>query len=789
MLDRPRHPAAAIPRMATPPEKARRRRKLSSGARFWPAIVVLIAAFPGLLPAVPPADTLDSAISRGVKFLLDRQKEDGAWHDGDPNHPHIVGRTALVCLALLNAGESHQSPPLRRAIEFLKRANVDYTYSVSLRAAFFSMLPETVRRTRLAADTKWLLEARGRAGTVTGLYSYHGGGRIMSGDYSNSQYGVLGVWYAANAGVEVPHSYWKAIDIGWRAGQQADGGWGYRPDDSRTYASMTAAGVATLYVAYDQLHAHAERVLTRHPGEAREALVRGVDWLSRNFSVEHNAGLDYPLNLADPLVRRTGRFRALGGGSWVHYMLFGYERVGEATGLTRFGEHKWFNDGADFLIRTQRDDGGWDGAGEGWRDVNSAYALLFLARGRAPVALQKLQFDGRWNNRSRDAAQLTRWLSRNTERHLNWQIVASDASPAEFRESPILYLATDRPLELPRELQTRIRQFIYQGGVLLCVAEGDDPDVARSMESTAAEMFPGYGFRELPEEHLLFTSNFPARVPDLRVRAMSNGVRELVILLPQGDMSWRWQDGPGTSQAEKAPHFGLIGNLHLYMTDRANPRFKGVDSWVEPPENVPPAPTLRVARLRHSANHDPEPAGWQRLAAILRRRGAICLDVVSIDPVQLSGEFSLAHFTTTGPLEWSTEQVVKLREWLNSGGLLLCDAAGGSPLAAEGMEQALRQIFPEGKLELLPPDHPVYGPDGRKITQVTYRKYAMDKLPRSTLPRLRGFFVEGKLRAIASREDISSGLVGHAVDGIVGYSPQSAVDLVEGVLMWRLSKR
>ena len=42
-------------------------------------------------------------------------------------------------------------------------------------------------------------------------------------------------------------------------------------------------------------------------------------------------------------------------------------------------------------------------------------------------------------------------------------------------------------------------------------------------------MFPQYKFRDLPPDHLLFTSNFAAREGTPLVRGLSNGVRELVL--------------------------------------------------------------------------------------------------------------------------------------------------------------------------------------------------------------------------------------------------------------------
>ena len=78
------------------------------------------------------------------------------------------------------------------------------------------------------------------------------------GDFSNTQYGVLGVWYAAMAGLEVPNNYWRLVEDCWRSGQGRDGGWGYTPMEHNTYASMTAAGAATLYITYDYVHSPEE---------------------------------------------------------------------------------------------------------------------------------------------------------------------------------------------------------------------------------------------------------------------------------------------------------------------------------------------------------------------------------------------------------------------------------------------------------------------------------------------------------------------------------------------------
>ncbi len=784
------------------PMKQRRGTPWQTGMSAPPAILfatMILFFFGSFSPAAGPAPKLlDSSINRGVKFLLERQKEDGSWSDEKPDARIDVGRTSLVCMALINAGESHQAPALRKAIDYLRSSKTEFTYSIGLRAAFFSLLPEAIRKNQLDADTRWLLGAAVRRGDSAGMYSYTAAAANyagVGGDYSNSQYGLLGVWYAAASGQEIPGAYWRTVERAWLNGQADDGGWGYTPG-AGAYGSMTAAGLATLYVTYDYVHAQSEKDLSR-PVAAQRNLARGVKWLADYFAVSQNPGKDFGL---DGVTRLRGaRRRGVDdfSGSYIYYMLFGYERVGEASGLTRFGDSKWFDEGCEYLLDRQEADGGWPGSDGMWMDVNTAYALLFLSRGRAPVALQKLDFSrapttqaesrpaARWNNRSRDAAQLAKWLSRQTERHLNWQIVTLNSTLAELRESPILYLASDRPISLPEEALRNIRQFVLQGGVLLCVNEGKDDVFAKSIERMGKQMFPKYDFRDLPPEHLLFTANFPAKDRSMTARALSNGVRELIVLLPQGDTSWRWQSGAGTTVAAKAPHFGFAGNLHLYMTDRANPRFKGDEAWIDRDESVAATGAIKLARLLHNGNADPEPAGWERLANILHNRDQIDLQWEAVDPVRLPADAGVAHITSTDAFKLYDEQVQRLRTYLDHGGLLLADAAGGSSTAAASIEDLLRSLYPAGKLEPLPFDHAIYTGGGPKLMQVSYRKFAMDKLPRTTLPRLRGLTINGRLVAVVSNEDLSSGLVGHAVDGIVGYSSESAVELVRAIVLWR----
>ena len=48
--------------------------------------------------------------------------------------------------------------------------------------------------------------------------------------------------------------------------------------------------------------------------------------------------------------------------------------------------------------------------------------------------------EANWNQRPRDLANLSRYIGKQTERELNWQIVNLKAPVEELHDAPILYI-------------------------------------------------------------------------------------------------------------------------------------------------------------------------------------------------------------------------------------------------------------------------------------------------------------------------------------------------------------
>src|SRR5205085_527831 len=66
---------------------------------------------------------------------------------------------------------------------------------------------------------------------------------------------------------------------------------------------------------------------------------------------------------------------------------------------------------------------------------------------------------------------------------------------------------------------------------------------------------------------------------------------------------------------------------------------------------------------------------------------------------------------------------------------------------------------------------------------IEYRSFARARLGKADALRLKGISLRGKWAVIYSGEDLSTGLVGQQVDGVYGYSPGTATEVVRRVIL------
>jgi hypothetical protein len=499
------------------------------------------------------AEQVEPAIKKGASFLKQNQRQDGSW--ADIEQESRTGMTSLVTLALLSAGERSDSPTIRKAVEHLRQfgpRDLHSTYAISLQTMAFAQTDPERDRSRIAANARWLEQAQIKPEDPVfwpGSWTYSESKRARPGDNSNSQHALLGLHAASEAGVPVRPEVWQLARNYWEKCQRHDGSWAYTPDATNSTASMTCAGVSSLIIAGLRRYQGQEFLQgdeIKHCGKERvnPTIQRGIDWLANHFFTGQNFG--------------TGQ-------QWRFYYLSGLERTGRLAGVRFFGEHDWYRLGAAQLAHEQNEVSGfWRGVFlEEDRVLATSFALLFLAKGRAPVLINKVRHgpSADWQNDPDDVRNLTSVVSRDWKNLLTWQVVdPAIASVAELLQAPIVFFNGHDVPEFNRIAKQNIREFVEQGGVIFADACCSSKEFDAGFKDLMKELFPEeqYKLRPLPEGHPVWRARHLISPNVHPLWGIERGGKTVVIYSPQ-DLSCYWnqmESSPANPAVIKAIRIG-----------------------------------------------------------------------------------------------------------------------------------------------------------------------------------------------------------------------------------------
>jgi hypothetical protein len=762
-----------------------RRRCFTALSLFAFAFLSLLGCIPTISLGVSP-EKVDAALERAKAFVYSQQRG-GLWDT--PKGPTATeaeaaahsmtagqwgGQTALSVYALLAAGESPQDNRLAPAIKFLTTAEIRGTYALGLRAQIWLFLPPT-RETRQQAsgDVARLGDAMITKGPAEGLYDYLlDSKRSVRVDHSVSQYGVLGMWACERSGAEVPTPFWRAVENAWIRDQGKDGSWSYAKAPLENYpetASMTAAGIATLFITQD--YVHASNGINCTGNVSNPHIDAGLKWMGENFEhVFTDTSLYHP-----------------------YYALYGVERIGVASGRKYLGSINWYERGTDYLLKNQ------DAKSGSWgNNIDTCLAMLFLARGRAPVLFNKLQYDangkeGEWNERPRDIANLVHWIGKKTERDLNWQIVDLKGPVSDLLDAPVLYISGNKPLAFSPGEEAKLREYCEDGGLIMGNPDCGSSAFSESFRKLGTHLFKDYEFRNLPLNDPIYTSEQYPRSswkPAPTVLGISNGVRELMLLTNNSDPARHWQlEETGHNLAD----FELADDIVLYAIDKKNLTEKGKTFVVTTDPAIPTNRTIKLARLQYAGNWNPEPGGWRRMAAILHNNSHIDLQmsVARLGSNQLGdGKTGATVATLTGTSEFklTAPQRQEIKDFVDGGGTLIVDAAGGDSEFATAAESELQSIFGDDAARQLKTNLPatdsIFNLPGGAIKEFTYRSFARASVGNARTPMLSAVTLGHRQAVFYSRMDLSGGLVGQPTDGVIGYDPAIATAIMTNLVVY-----
>ena len=280
-------------------------------------------------------------------------------------------------------------------------------------------------------------------------------------------------------------------------------------------------------------------------------------------------------------------------------------------------------------------------------------------------------------------------------------------------------------------------------------------------------------------------SDVPGYTWGLASALSHNGIRYLAIH-SRKDMSQYFQ----VNQPRNPDMWRVMANLYHYATDKGVLRARLDMHYEVRRADIEAGSSIAVARARYDGNWDPEPAAWDCQANFMHNR---CRTRVTVETVELdqlhTAKAPFAHVTGTAAAEFTDAQVAAIQQFVDGGGVILFDAAGGKAAFAESVQEMLRQrAFPGHRMRPIPVDHPVIRGVGVMsafdCSTVDYQPYALLRMGKTSQPRLIGLEVKGEPRVVLSYEDMTTALLDQPVWGVFGYSGDSARRLTANLALW-----
>jgi hypothetical protein len=238
------------------------------------------------------------------------------------------GLTALVVSALLYAGAGESDPAVQKGLDHLftktpapwKEWTDPYDYAV-----FILALTSTGNKKEYMDEVEFSIEQLVKSQTKEGGWGYGG----MAADAAHLQYVIYGLYAAQQWGAHIPTEVWTKAVTWLIKLQRPDGGWNYNgegigPFAVDSYGSMTATAIMGLKAG--------------GLGPSSESTKKGLDWLTKHYSITRNPGSYY----------------------WHYYFMLAIQRAMDMPPIQEtLGGHDWYYEMASFLLSKQMPDGSW----------------------------------------------------------------------------------------------------------------------------------------------------------------------------------------------------------------------------------------------------------------------------------------------------------------------------------------------------------------------------------------------------------------------------------------------
>jgi len=377
-----------------------------------------------------------------------------------------------------------------------------------------------------------------------------------------------------------------------------------------------------------------------------------------------------------------------------------------------------------------------------------------------------------WMTDPADVDTLLQWTSQKLD--INYRAIESDFDHFSFdpRELPAILLAGHNEFSLADEVRARLAQYVQDGGTILADACCGWKDFTDSFRREMALVFPDRPLCRMLPDDPVFSSYYKlgnltykrangstyTEAPCLE--SIDFGCRAGVIFSPR-DLTCGW-DGHEHPRGERVviDQARQVGaNLVTYILGTYQlARFLSTTK-VYHEATAPSRDDFVFAQLVHDGQWDPDPSAVHNLLKFARDHSTLEVkfrrENVTLGDPKMAG-YPLVYMTGHREFHWSNDKVARLRAYLTAGGMLLADACCGRISFDASFRSQIARVFPKGKLEPIPADHPLL----RclfDVRRVGYTPRVREDFGDLNAVELEGIIVDGRLAVVYSRFDLGNG--------------------------------
>ena len=768
--------------------------------------IIAISAVALVLPtkamAQPKAVTaaqVEASIKRCVAFLYSEQAENGPVKGGwNGNDGYGCGRTALVTLALLSAGEKTNDVRVKKAIDLIRRTVPTQTYDIALHCMVMCMAEPNRDLALIRKDVDMLVESQ----SDSGGWGYSKSDRTP--DESNAQFAVLALWEASKLGVPVPEECLKKAYRYW-TGTHNGAGWGYRELNRNSTGSMTCAGIASMLIlmdSIDNLDAQIQNGRLQCCGSVNasrdDRVSRGLNWLAANFTTQANPG----------------------SASWAFYYLYALERVGRLTGQRYIGNHDWYREGATHIVNSQTLDAIRGGAMED-PTLATAMSLLFLSKGKRQVVIGHLQHGNGedWQIHRRAIQNLTGQIEKVWKRELSWQSVRlKDATLEALMETPILFISGSQEFRLTPEQRKMLKEYVENGNLIFaeaCNGDGCNGDTFDKSFRAEMEQIFEKPLSKLSPAHIVWAAEAkidPNAMPEgfwlygIDACCKTSVIYSPISLSCRWELARPWGNLAKNNEAIKADIDNAVKigvNVAAYATGRELKNKLDAVEILQAPKNYQSLErgALKLPKIQHAGGADEASRAVVNMLDFYSQKTRALIDrdvpLISMNSEEVE-KFPLLYIHGRTKFVFSESERAGLKKHFENGGFVIGDSICASKDFSAAVRDEFSKALPDAKWRTLDANHSLMTNDGNGFDKFDIRNVVMvdpnlasGDLARSKRPgppEIEALEWNGRIVMLFSPNDLSCAMESKHSLQCRGYVRKDAFAIAVNMILFSLSQ-